>query len=162
MGFTVHFKTNLSTPNTLFKNLNPGRDAVGELREGCSITGPVILFQGNLSDFLQFNYAYIPKFHRYYYVTEIVSERSNLIRISFSVDVLMSFAKPSAINPKGIRDLKGILKRSESDYNPYLSDPSLVEQANPEITVRTFSNQTIFDTETLILVAGGYKDSTPD
>ena len=61
----------------------------GTLKQETSVIKPnVIIEASNLSDY---NYMYIAEFGRYYFITDIVSIRNGLWRISGSVDVLMSF-----------------------------------------------------------------------
>ena len=88
---------NKSSQLTLYMQLT------GTLREESSIVNPVIMIElpteTDLSDnptYLEgtkFNYAYIPEFQRYYFVTEVVSVKMHLWRIHLHVDVLMSFKK---------------------------------------------------------------------
>lgn len=77
-------------PNRIDKPLTaePNLTLTGTLREECSVEEPSILVQ---SDPRGQNYAYIPEFSRYYYITDITAERSNAFRIRLRVDVLMSY-----------------------------------------------------------------------
>lgn len=61
------------------------------------------------------NYAYIPDFNRYYFITDITAVGRNLWMISMSVDVLMSYYG-SIIN------LSAFIARNENDYNPFIVD----------------------------------------
>lgn len=51
-----------------------------------------IQYENDLNRLLNYNYAYIPDFNRYYFITNISSYRTNLWRIDMKVDVLMSYA----------------------------------------------------------------------
>lgn len=64
------------------------------------------------------NYAYIPDFNRYYFVTDIVSVRSGLWLFKLKCDVLMSFKDD-------IYDLECIVARNETTYNLMLSDSKM-------------------------------------
>lgn len=66
--------------------LGDGEELLAEAIEGCV---PV------------FNYAYIPEFHRHYFITDIVSVKTNLYMISMRCDPLMSF-KDSILNQTAI------------------------------------------------------------
>lgn len=58
------------------------------LKEQSSITSPVVDMSG--VDGL-YNYAYIPSFDRYYYVTDIVKVTNDITRYSLAVDVLATY-----------------------------------------------------------------------
>ena len=81
--------TNNSEKNKLEKNLANAKEFSGNLREESSIVNPSILIQTENPS--SFNYAYIPEFKRYYFITDAISVRTNIWRISLHCDVLMSF-----------------------------------------------------------------------
>ena len=138
---------NHSEKNKIRKSLTGEVEYSGTLRDETSVINPVIMIHAtNLS---LFNYAYIPEFHRYYYITDIVSVRTDLWRVTMSVDVLMSFKS-------GILDLNVILSDTEttgqSDY--YAGDQwrSLVKTKTDIIN---FSNGLLNDGEYILITAGG-------
>lgn len=88
----------------------------GYLRDKTSITNPSIIIEMN--DFPTFNYVYLPKFNRYYYVTNIISIATNLWQIDMHVDVLMSYRDE-------ILDTECIIERNQYDYNAFLIDKDL-------------------------------------
>ena len=88
----------------------------GYLRDKTSITNPSIIIE--MSEFPTFNYVYIPKFNRYYYVTNILSIATNLWQIDMHVDVLMSYRDE-------ILDTECIIERNQYDYNAFLVDKDL-------------------------------------
>lgn len=61
------------------------------------------------------NYAYIPKFNRYYFITDVVSVRANLWEVSMRCDVLMSYKDI-------IRQQRGLIARNEFDYDTTILD----------------------------------------
>lgn len=77
----------------------------GTLREETSVISPVVLME--LENPSGYNYAYIPEFSRYYFISDMVSVRKGLWRISMKVDVLESFKNY-------ILDLGVILSDSEN------------------------------------------------
>lgn len=81
--------TNNSEKNKLEKSLSNAKKLSGKLREESSIVNPSILIQ--IENPSIFNYAYIPEFKRYYFITDAVSVRTDIWRISLHCDVLMSF-----------------------------------------------------------------------
>lgn len=98
----------------------------GYLRDKTSITNPSIIIEMN--DFPTFNYVYLPKFNRYYYVTNILSIATNLWQIDMHVDVLMSYKDKILLQ-------SAIIERNEYEWDPYLIDSSLPVSKEPNITV---------------------------
>lgn len=64
---------------------------------------------------LSANYAKIDDFNRYYFISDIVSVRTNLWRLSLNCDVLMSYKTP-------LLKLNALIARNEFDYNSFLFD----------------------------------------
>lgn len=60
------------------------------LKHDVSIINPVLALQENYDGYVDFNYFYIPKFKRYYYITN-VDFSNNIAYISGTVDVLASY-----------------------------------------------------------------------
>lgn len=122
-------------------------DIFGSLREGTSLLSPSILIEsGNytrivtddkkrvgylkdniftfitnnqLEQLLQCNYCYIPEFKRYYWVSNIISVRSNLWRIDLNIDVLNSYAEE-------IKKQECYVSRNEYNFDYKQEDPLLV------------------------------------
>lgn len=87
----------------------------GTLREESSIISPSITIE--YGSFPKWNYAYIPNFNRYYFITDIVSVRLNLWRISFRVDPLMSFKDH-------IKGSSALIERNEFTFDEEVLDDS--------------------------------------
>ena len=81
--------TNNSEKNKLEKSLSRDLKLTGKLREESSIVNPSVLIQTENPS--SYNYAYIPEFNRYYFITDAISVRTDIWRISLHCDVLMSF-----------------------------------------------------------------------
>lgn len=83
------------------------------------INPTVILNMGTeISDCIKYNYMYIPKTTRFYYITNISTE-GGLILIETKTDPLMSFSDD-------INSSKQYILRQENKYkNPYLMDTLL-------------------------------------
>lgn len=79
--------------NVLYKTLDPSTaiTRTGTLRRGTSIITPSIDVQTDLATFKSYNYCYIPDFHRYYYIRDMVSVSSSLIRLTMNCDTLRSY-----------------------------------------------------------------------
>ena len=61
-----------------------------QLKDGVSITNPVLFIRGSQFD-IGYNYCYIPKWSRYYFVNNIKINTGGIYEVSLSVDVLASF-----------------------------------------------------------------------
>ena len=101
----------------------------GQLVEGTSLVDPNILIESETVP--AGNYAYISAFGRYYYITDIVSEKTNLWRLTMHSDPLKSFASQICANT-------AVIARSSSDWNLYLEDTQYKAYANPKKIVKTF------------------------
>lgn len=112
---TITFYNNTSENSRIDKTnyLEEVLSIEGTLRDSCSVTTPIIQVQH--VDFFNANYAYIPEFNRYYFITDIVSVRTYLWEIHMSVDVLMSFKDQ-------ITSLKGYVGRWEGSTNKEIFD----------------------------------------
>lgn len=69
--------------------------------------------------FVNYNYAYIPQFDRYYFITDIISIRQNIWQLDMHVDVLMSYKNQ-------LLELDTLISRNENTYNPELTDNQLI------------------------------------
>lgn len=78
-----------SEKNKIGKSFLNRTNFEGTLRDETSIINPVVMME--IENPTGYNYAYIPEFGRYYFITDIVSVRNMLWRLSMHVDVLESF-----------------------------------------------------------------------
>lgn len=104
---------NNSEPNKVGKSLTSLLSLNGTLREQTSIINPTITIE--TSGPILANYAYIPQFQRYYFITDIESVKEGLWSISMRCDVLESFKNQIGEN-------EAILARQEKLFNLYLKD----------------------------------------
>lgn len=109
----INLYNNTSPPNYVNKSITEVISLEGTLREPTSIIDPVVIIERNSP--IGFNYAHIPIFNRYYFVTGISSETNNLVAIAMHVDVLMTYREQ-------IANMNAIIKRQENQYNLYLDD----------------------------------------
>ena len=102
-------------PKKIAKPLSGGTALTGALREPSNIINPSFLIELNNVD--NINYAYIPAFQRYYFVTEKESVRTGLFRLTMHVDVLNSYASE-------ILGLRAVAERTEetTKQSPYIAD----------------------------------------
>lgn len=88
MKITLYNTT--STYNCINKTLTNSTDFEVKLKDSTSMTKPIILLNTSL-DLSNYNYCYIPKFKRYYFLTNITIQRQNLFIIDLDIDVLESY-----------------------------------------------------------------------
>lgn len=109
----INLYNNTSPPNYVNKSIAEVISLEGTLREPTSIIDPVVIVERNSP--MGFNYAHIPIFNRYYFITGISSETNSLVAIAMHVDVLMTYKEQ-------IANMNAIIKRQENQYNLYLDD----------------------------------------
>lgn len=119
------FKTNKRINSTQVPTNGVAKS--GTLKEFMSVTEPVILLE---IDNFDFNYVYIFKFKRYYFVENMVLESGNLYRLYLKVDVLASFKSE-------IGNQEFFVERWSRTTVKNLIDPLCVADANPDIEVGT-------------------------
>lgn len=138
---------NHSEKNKITKTLTGEVEYTGTLRDETSVINPTVLIHAtNLS---LYNYAYIPEFHRYYFIRDVVSVRNGLWRVSMSVDVLMSFKDD-------IYDLNVILSDTESTgQNDYYAGDQWRSLVKAKTDIIKFSNGLLDNGEYILITAGG-------
>lgn len=138
---------NHSEKNKINKSLTGEVEYSGTLRDETSVINPVIMIHA--SNLSLFNYAYIPEFHRYYYIRDIVSVRTGLWRVSMSVDVLMSFKN-------AVLDLNVILSDTETTgQSSYYSGDQWRALVKVKTDIIKFSNGLLDTGEYILITAGG-------
>ena len=143
---TITLYTNTSELNAVNKELDELITITGTLREESSIIDPVISLEG-IDQYLNFaNYAYIPEFGRFYFITGIESVRNGLWRLSFHVDVLYSYREQILSN-------NAIIERNENEYDLKLNDGLFQTQQNPRIAQYPFPGG--FNTWNFVLAVAG-------
>ena len=85
-----------------------------QLKDGVSLTNPVLLIRGSQYD-IGYNYCYIPKWSRYYFVNNIRINTGGVFEVSLSVDVLASFKAD-------ILSGKAYVRRSQSHGSTHIPD----------------------------------------
>ena len=137
MAFTITLQTMTSEKNKVDKTITDVVTLTGVLKDESSIVDPVVLIEADLSDLVLVNYMTIPAFGRSYFLRPPRSINANLVEVSGHCDVLSSFKTQ-------IRTNRGIVNRSEREWNLYLNDGSLKTYQYPEVTTQKF--QTGFNT----------------
>lgn len=142
--------TNESEKNKLEKTLDHPILLEGTLRDESSIINPIILISSEKEDIpYMYNYAYIPAFGRYYFITDIESVRTGIWRVSMHVDVLMSYKEQ-------IKNLNVIINNSEqTGANNYLSGNQWITNVKNTTNIVNFPNGLNDNGEFILITAGG-------
>lgn len=119
--FTIDFYKNNSENNKLNKSLHLTDKVTinGVLRDNCSVISPSIIIEFT-NDILNYNYCYIKKFKRYYYIEDIISlnglnKTFYRWELTLSCDVLMSFRDQ-------LYELDCLIERNEFIYDDFIID----------------------------------------
>lgn len=106
----------------------------GTLRQkNVSVLNPTITIAYS-KDIFSCNYAYIPEFNRYYFITGFSNVVNGIVDVSMHVDVLMSFKDEFLKN-------NGYIDTSLNYGNFYLNDPNTPVQQNTDLfTVKQFNS----------------------
>lgn len=136
-----------SEPNALDKVLQNSYELQGSLRSESSVINPTFVIQAN--NITQYNYCFIPDFNRYYFITDIVSIRTNLWRVSCRVDVLMSF-KSQILN----LDVT-ISDATAPDIETYKNGEQWQALVKTKTDVINFPNGLLDNGEYILITSGG-------
>lgn len=141
---------NNSEKNKLEKSLSSDLKLIGKLREQSSVVNPSIMIQTTNPSI--YNYAYIPEFKRYYFITDMVSVRTGLWEISMHVDVLMSFKDT-------IKGTQVILSDTESTgQTNYMAGEQWESNVKTVTDIVSFPNSMNVNGEYILITAGGPGD----
>lgn len=129
--FNIVLQVNNSEKERLDKSITDIATISGTLREKTSLIDPVIVIEGDLSNYVNCNYMTIPAFNRSYFINNITSVSNNLFEISAHVDVLTTYKDQ-------IRTNDAIIARQEKKWNLYLNDGVFKTYQNPYIVTKAF------------------------
>lgn len=125
---TVNFYNNSSDNDDVKKSISAIANKDCKIYGDCSIQSPTLLV--NMADgLINANYCYIPKFGRYYYITDINISDGTIAMVRCKVDVLMSFWND-------FRNSQCIARRSSSRYDNYIDDPLVVKRPTSQYVFR--------------------------
>ena len=148
MAFTISLFKTASENNRVVKVLTNEKQLYGELRNQTSVLNPNIRIESsyNISGY---NYCYISEFGRYYYITDIVSVRTNCWVISLRCDVLMSYKDE-------IQSMNVILNNTqETGLSNYLASPNWVSSVKTKTDIKVFPSGLSEQGEFILITAGG-------
>lgn len=144
MQISLYFST--SEKNKISKNLTNEVTYSGDLRDSSNVVQPIILVA--CENPTAYNYAYIPAFKRYYFITEMTSVRKGIWTLSLKSDVLMSFKS-------GILASSVIVNESTSTGNNYLDGRNWVANCKKTTQVVKFPSGLNDTGEYILITAGG-------
>lgn len=122
----------------------------GTIKKATSTTNLIVEIEKSEIIPYKYNYMYIEKFGRYYFIDDIISVANNRWEIRASCDVLFSFITD-------IYNMTAIIDKVENqnDANLYLDDGSFVMDTRLYNTVIEFDNGFNDDGEFILICAGG-------
>lgn len=115
---TVTLYTTSADSRTIDKNLENETNKNCQLYDAESVLTPTIILDYSDSFFtVGYNYVFIPKFNRYYFVKNSTVDTGDRIILELSCDVLMSYSED-------IKQITCTVARQENEKTPYLTDNS--------------------------------------
>lgn len=148
MAFTISLFKTVSENNRVVKTLTDEKQLSGELRNQTSVLNPSIIIE-SAENISTYNFAYISEFGRYYYITDIMSIRTNFWVVSMRCDVLMSYKDE-------IRSMNVILNNTqETGLSNYISSPNWVNLVKTKTDIKTFPKGLSNEGEFILITAGG-------
>ena len=148
MAFTISLFKTASENNRVVKALTDEKQLSGELRNQTSVLNPNIRIE-SADNISTYNYAYISEFGRYYYITDIVSVRTNCWVVSLRCDVLMSYKDE-------IQSMNVILNNTqETGLSNYLASPNWVSLVKTKTDIKVFPLGLSEQGEFILITAGG-------
>lgn len=159
----VSLYVNTSEANVVNKTLATIGTYQGAFRDSVSITDPVFTInEENVpvmnTLLVNCNYAYIPAFNRYYYVTSVVLVRSGLWQFTCHVDVLKTYWNDIKLTP-------AVIARQENIYNLYLDDDRFLVTSKRRYNTIAFPGRVASGsdpnaTSFILTLAGGVNEDT--
>lgn len=143
---TIKLYKTPSEVNKVTKVLNDELSLTGELRESSSVITPIIKIEDD--DLTDYNYAYIPDFGRYYFITNITSVRNNLWEVAMRVDVLMTYADEIKANT-------AVIARNSNLWNLYYQDEQFKILNYETIQTKAFGVSLNPSSQIVLICAGG-------
>lgn len=148
MAFIISLFKTASENNRVVKDLTDEKQLSGELRNQTSVLNPSIRIE-SADNISTYNYAYISEFGRYYYITDIVSVRTNCWVVSLRCDVLMSYKDE-------IQNFNVILDNTqETGLSNYLASPNWVNLVKTKTDIKAFPYGLSEQGEFILITAGG-------
>lgn len=136
----LYLYTVTDSTNTINKVLKDKQFYDITFKDTANITNPTILLKTN--DLILSNYAYIPDFRRYYFITDISIQPNKIVKLEFECDVLESFKTD-------ILTSLGVISRTK-DGNPFYNGGDYLFEVRKEHLVYE-SDVTFEDEENIVI-----------
>ena len=127
---TINLYINNSDPKTVSKSLTGDLTFEGVARDPLDVVNPVIELQADITMLQGYNYAYIPEYHRYYFM-EPQGDSYGLNTLRLRCDPLMTAAPY-------LRARNATITKNEKLYSAYLADPDFKSYAFTNIVTKKF------------------------
>lgn len=127
----IQFFNNKSKDLVADKVLTPLLSTQGDFRATVDALQPTVMVEGTIP--AGANYAYIPDFGRFYYVTDRDYITKDLCNLSLKTDVRKSFATQ-------LYAARGIVQRNTQLYDMYLNDPKIPVGAHKALAIKKFGS----------------------
>ena len=159
---TIALYKNSAPPNKVNKASNLSKKTIFEgmhfVENGAlDVLNPscLIEYTDDIADIVKFNYMYIPKLKRYYFIDSIKSE-GGLIRIDGRCDVLMSHKDDI------LASTQYIIRQEKKNNSPYLEDSLLPISSQHNTKGRKLTGRKVSDvTCGRVILATTGKGGTP-
>lgn len=139
----VNFYHNNSPRNTINKNIISTGNTAIKLLSDVNFLQPILTIK-NLPE--NSNYAYIPRFERYYFIDSIQKHYNGFVTISMRVDVLETY-KNDIINTRAnIVESENVLNANNVDY---------VSEKTENVIKYDFPNNPFTDTSIVLSTVAG-------
>lgn len=154
MSFNITFYKCIAENNRVDKTnyLKNSVTISGTLKENSSVFNPNILIsssnfssQGDISNY---NYMYIPKFNRYYFIHSMDIEKNGIWRIGGICDVLHTYKDK-------ILSMNATVVRCESFGYDFIPDPEIAFENRPNFDVINFTTPFTKNLKYVLMVTGG-------
>ena len=126
----IAFFKNYSEANVIKKDFRNAIVVYGKQFYNMNILTPKLAIQG---DYREYNYAYMPDFGRFYYITHQTLDNGNVSTIEFKVDALESWKTE-------ILACDAIIERQEHKSNWYMQDGQYFAENRKNVTTLPFVN----------------------
>lgn len=133
-----------SANNVINKVLTNEKEYDIKLKDSTDINRPVVRL--NSADYIQYNYAYIERFNRYYFIERIDLYPNRIYEIFLRCDVLETFKDE-------LLQCEGFIAQQEN-INPYYNSGYKVEQRK-EIDVYKSNTSLTGESTTILVTIGG-------
>lgn len=143
MNITLY--KNTSDNNVLNKNITSYGNKDVKLKNETNIISPALILMGDISS--DINYVYIPKWNRYYYITDKTSLNNGMYEIQCRIDVLMS-------HKNNILSSDALIYASENLQNSYIVSDIYVNDVREKTRIINFANG-FNDTPEFVLITAG-------